>query len=50
MNAVLDKDKDGEIIRKAGVMAVAVISGEIRSGDRIKIELPSEPYKKLMPV
>lgn len=50
MNGVLDRDKDGEIIRRAGVMAVAVISGEIRSGDRIKIELPPEPFRRLMPV
>lgn len=50
MKAVLDKDTDGELLRKAGVMAIVLTGGEIRSGDQIKIELPPEPHKKLMPV
>ncbi|HMT09765.1 MAG TPA: MOSC domain-containing protein [Pyrinomonadaceae bacterium] len=50
MKAVLDKDNDGVLIQKAGLMAVVLVSGEIRSGDRIKIEFPLQPYKKLGPV
>lgn len=50
MNAVLDKDNDGEIIRKAGIMAVVLDGGDIHPGDIIKIELPSRPFQKLRPV
>jgi MOSC domain-containing protein YiiM len=50
MAAVLDRDEDGALIRKAGIMAVVLISGEVRPGDPITIELPPEPYRPLMVV
>ena len=40
----------GNVIRKAGVMAVVVTSGEIRPGDVIQIELPPSPHHPLAPV
>lgn len=47
MKAVLDKDKDGNLIRKAGIMGVVLDGGEVRPGDSIRIQLPPLPYKKL---
>jgi MOSC domain-containing protein YiiM len=50
MAAVLDRDADGNLVRKAGVMGVVVITGQIRPGDRITVELPPEPHTRLGPV
>ena len=50
MAAVLDRDKAGNLVRKAGVMAVVIAGGEVRVGDTIRVELPSEPYRPLEPV
>ena len=48
--AVLDRDAAGNLIRKAGVMAVVVEGGDVRPGDPIQVELPSGPHQALMPV
>jgi MOSC domain-containing protein YiiM len=50
MAATLDKDADGELIRKAGVMAVVVVSGEIAVGDAITLESVPLVYEPLGPV
>jgi MOSC domain-containing protein YiiM len=50
MNAVLDRDEQGELVRKAGIMAVVLADGEVFPGDLIKVELPPEPHQKLKPV
>jgi hypothetical protein len=47
MAAVLDRDDVGNLIRKAGVMAIVVTSGEVRPGDPIAVELPSPPHSWL---
>lgn len=47
MNAVLDRDEKGNLIRKAGVMSIVTVSGEVRSGDKILVELPPKPYRSL---
>ena len=47
MQAVLDRDADGNLIRKAGIMGVVLAGGEIRTGDTIRIELPPEPRRRL---
>jgi MOSC domain-containing protein YiiM len=47
MAAVLDRDENGKLIRKAGVMGVVVVSGDVRPGDLIQIELPPEPHQSL---
>ena len=44
MKAVLGRDKEGNLVRKAGVMSVVLAGGEVRVDDHIHIELPSEPY------
>jgi MOSC domain-containing protein YiiM len=50
MAAVLDRDAGGNLVRKAGVMAVVIAGGEVRPGDPIDIELPAPPHRPLAPV
>jgi len=50
MAATLDRDEEGNLVRKAGVMGVVVNGGEVRPGDAIQIELPPEPHRPLEPV
>ncbi|MBF6589872.1 MAG: MOSC domain-containing protein [Ktedonobacterales bacterium] len=50
MAAVLGRDAQGNLIRKAGVMAVVVASGLVRPGDAVTIELPPAPHHPLQPV
>ncbi|HZO28463.1 MAG TPA: MOSC domain-containing protein [Chloroflexota bacterium] len=50
MAATLDKDADGNLIRKAGVMSIVLADGDVRPGDRIEVELPPEPRRPLQPV
>ena len=47
LKAVLDRDEEGNLIRKAGVMGVVLVGGEIRPGDVIMIDLPPEPHQRL---
>ncbi len=48
--AVLDRDVDGNLIRKSGVMAIVIDDGEVRTGDSIEVTLPPEPHRALQPV
>jgi MOSC domain-containing protein YiiM len=50
MKAVLDKDEQGELLRKAGIMGVVLTSGQIKVGDNITVDYPNEPFEKLQPV
>ncbi|MCE6073474.1 MOSC domain-containing protein [Agrobacterium vitis] len=50
MQAVLERDPDGGLIRKAGVMAVVIEGGVIHPGDRIRVEQPGPPHRRLQPV
>jgi MOSC domain-containing protein YiiM len=50
MQAVLDRDPHGELVRKAGVMAVVLVGGEVRPADPISVELPAAPHQSLKPV
>ena len=47
MKAVLDRDAAGNLIRKAGIMAIVLASGAVKPGDPIAIELPSPPHRPL---
>lgn len=47
MEAVLDRDKEGNLVRKAGVMGVVLSGGEVRPGDTIRVELPPKPHRPL---
>ena len=50
MAAVLDRDAEGRLVRKAGVMAVVLTGGEVRAGDAIGVEMPAGPHRLLVPV
>ena len=50
MAAVLGRDDDGNLIRRAGVMAVVRATGDVRPGDPVAVELPPEPHRPLEPV
>ena len=45
--AVLDKDADGNLFRKAGLMSIVLRGGNVRPGDAIRLQLPQEPWRKL---
>jgi len=47
LKAVLGRDHNGDIIRKAGVMAVVVRGGAVRPGDSIQVHLPAGPHHAL---
>jgi MOSC domain-containing protein YiiM len=48
--AVLDRDAQGGLVRKAGVMAVVREGGEVRPGDPIVVQGAPEPHRPLQPV
>jgi MOSC domain-containing protein YiiM len=50
MAAVLDRDDQGRLLRKAGVMSVVLAGGEVRPGDAIEVLLPQPPFRALAPV
>jgi MOSC domain-containing protein YiiM len=50
MEATLDRDGNGELVRKAGVMAVVLQGGAVQPGDVIAVELPATPHTALEPV
>jgi MOSC domain-containing protein YiiM len=50
MAATLERDADGKLHRKAGVMGIVLADGEVRPGDPIQVELPPEPHLPLEPV
>ncbi len=45
--AVLDRDEQGRLVRKAGIMAIVLQSGIVRKGDTIEVHLPLEPHHPL---
>lgn len=48
--AVLVRRPDGSVIRKAGIMSVVLVAGEVRAGDPVTVELPEGPHRPLQPV
>ena len=50
MAATLDRDAEGNLVRKAGIMGIVLAGGEVRPGDRIAVELPPPPHQALGPV
>jgi MOSC domain-containing protein YiiM len=47
MSAVLDKDEEGNLIRKSGVMAIVLKGGMVSPGDEIQVQFPKPPLLKL---
>lgn len=50
MKAVLDRDAEGGLVRKAGVMAIVLAGGPVRTGDAISVTYPNDGYEPLRPV
>jgi MOSC domain-containing protein YiiM len=50
MAAVLDRDTEENLIRKAGVMGIVLADGTVRPGDTIRVVLPATPHRVLLPV
>jgi MOSC domain-containing protein YiiM len=50
MKACMDRGTDGSLVRKAGVMAIALFSGVVSAGDHIGVELPAGTWERLRPV
>ena len=48
--AVLGRDPEGRLVRKAGVMAIVIIGGDVKAGDAIRVELPEGEQCALLPV
>ena len=42
--AVLDKDDEGRLIRKSGIMGIVLEAGRIKEGDDIYVDLPDGPH------
>ena len=47
LKEVVGRDEAGNVIRKAGIMAVVVDGGEVRPGDPVTVELPAGPHRPL---
>lgn len=47
MAAVLGRDEQGNLVRKAGIMSVVLVGGEVRPGDSIRVQLPPQPHRPL---
>ena len=50
MAAVLERDTQGKLVRKAGVMGVVEAEGVVYAGDPIAVRLPDGPRRSLEPV
>jgi len=50
LKAVLDRDEQGNLIRKAGVMGIVLTDGVVYVNDDIRMELPPETHETLKPV
>jgi len=47
MAAVLDRDVNGSLVRKAGIMGIVLRSGLVKAGDAIRVVLPAGPFVAL---
>jgi MOSC domain-containing protein YiiM len=47
MAATLERNAEGRLVRKAGIMAIVLKGGEVRPGDPICVELPPLPHQPL---
>ncbi len=50
MAATLDRDANGNLVLKAGVMSIVISEGDVRPGDTIRVEMPAAPHRPLQPV
>lgn len=45
--AVLERDAQGHVHRKSGVMSIVITSGDVAPGDPIVVDLPPAPHRAL---
>ena len=50
LKAVTPRDAEGNVMRKAGIMSIVIKGGKVCVGDRIRVELPPEPWEGLQRV
>lgn len=50
MQATLDRDAEGGLVRKAGIMGIVVTGGRVRPGDAVAVTLPEGPHRPLQKV
>lgn len=50
LKQMLGRDRSGEVVRRAGVMAVVTRGGVVRTGDPIGVRLPTGEQQPLQPV
>ena len=50
LKAVAHRAADGSVVRRTGIMGIVAVSGEVSSGDPIRVDLPSQPHEPLAPV
>jgi len=50
MAATLGRDEHGAVVRKAGIMGIVLVGGEVQPGDSIGVEVPSGTHRPLEPV
>ena len=48
--AVLDRDAEGRLVRKAGIMGIVLAGGAVTTSDPIGVEAPTGPHHPLEPV
>jgi MOSC domain-containing protein YiiM len=48
--ALIQRNEEGVLTGRAGIMAIVVQGGDVKPGDAITVELPPEPHKALKPV
>ena len=47
MSALVARDPQGGLVRKAGVMGIVSVGGEVRPGDAVRTEWPPRPHCRL---
>ena len=47
LQAVLGRDAEGRLVRKAGVMSIVLQDGDVAAGDAVAVELPEPPFRAL---
>jgi MOSC domain-containing protein YiiM len=50
LKATLDKNADGKLVRKTGIMSIVVAGGDVCPGDVIRVEPPHGPHRPLQVV
>lgn len=50
LKRMVGRDEKGNVVRRAGVMAVVIEGGTVRPGDGIRSALPPRPHHPLAPV